>query len=120
MKLQEKHESHIEMMDKKSEMREEMKEKRAEFREKRSGTIMKYKTAFADKLGSRLDKIPSDKLEKVSNKLSEMYDKTEANEKISEESKELLLSKITALQDVIDARLEEDEIDVESLLDIVE
>jgi hypothetical protein len=108
------------MMDKKSEMREEMKEKRAEFREKKGTTIIKYKTAFADKLGDRLDKIPADKLQKVSDKLTEMYDKTEANEKISEESKESLLSKIVALQDIIDSILEESDMDIEELLEIVE
>jgi hypothetical protein len=49
-----------------------------------------------------------------------MYDKTEENQKITEENKELLLSKITALQEVIDVRLEQDEINVEGLLEIVE
>ena len=34
--------------------------------------------------------------------------------------KELLLSKITALQDIIDAILEESDMDVEELLEIVE
>ena len=81
---------------------------------------MKYKDAYMSKLSDRLDRISSDKLEKIQNKLTQMFDKVDANTKMSEENKALLLSKITALQDVITARLEQDDIDVESLLDVVD
>jgi predicted transcriptional regulator len=79
-------------------MRNKYKEKRFEMR-------MKYKKAFAAKLESRLDKIPTEKLEKVIKVIDSKLKKIESNSKLSATKKERLLSVYEAIKELIEEKL---------------
>jgi DNA repair exonuclease SbcCD ATPase subunit len=108
-KMKERHEVYKENM----EIRKGMHDQRKDFREERKELIGKYKGAFVKRLGDRLDKIPTDKLAKVSEKIDSLYTKIEDNTTMSEDKKATILSQITALQDIIEERLED--VDAEEL-----
>jgi hypothetical protein len=79
-------------------MRNKYKEKRFEMR-------MKYKKAFATKLKSRLDKIPTAKLEKIVTSISSKLKKIETNVKLSDAKKEKLVAVYGAIKELIEEKL---------------
>lgn len=98
-------------------IRSEIRAERKDLLEKKQASIVKYRTVFTKQLSLRLEKIPVEKLEKISEKIDALYTKTEANTRITDAKKEALLAQLVALQDVIETRLEETEIDMDSLLE---
>lgn len=76
----------------------------------------RYKEAFAEKLGSKLDSMSKEKLQKVLTKIEAAEEKISSNS-MSETKKEKLLAQLGALKELIEEQLnpEEDEIDLEEL-----
>lgn len=109
------------MEDKREAMKEklqEAKEKRKEFRETAKQRISSYKNAYANKIEDKLAKISQDKLQKFNVQLEELFTKVEASETMSDDNKEMMLSRITALQDLITDVINESEIDLNELLEM--
>jgi predicted KAP-like P-loop ATPase len=81
---------------------------------------MKYKKAFAEKLGERLDKISDEKLEKIISKIDSVKTKVEENEKMSEDKKERLFAQLDAIKDLINEKLDKtsEDLDIDDLLDV--
>jgi hypothetical protein len=96
--------------------KQEIKEKREAFREVRGETISTYKTQFLEKIGNKIENISDDKLKRILGKLEGLYTKTEVSTVLSDEQKEITLSKIIALQDLITEKLEETDLDIEALI----
>ncbi len=82
----------------------EMKEKNGHGK-KRSEMTKKYKKNFAKKIGSKLDMIPDQKLEKVLWKIDVYAEKMEAREDMNEEKKDSMLAKLQALKEMIEEKL---------------
>jgi hypothetical protein len=79
-----------------------------EFRGKRSDMIVKYKEIFIKKLGARIEKIKISKLEKILPKIEKIIAKITKNTKITKEKRDKIISKIAALKEIIEDRLEEE------------
>ena len=56
--------------------------------------VEKYKEAFINRLGDKIKKIPTTKLEKILPKIDKFINKFEKNSKLSKERKEKLLSQL--------------------------
>ena len=69
--------------------------------------VEKYKQAFLNRLGDRIKKIPTSKLEKVLPKIDKIIERFEKNTKLSKERKERILSQLGALKEIIEDRLNE-------------
>lgn len=95
----------------KKEMKEVYKTKRADLR-------WKYKKAFAKKLSNRLDKIPTEKLEKILVIIDRKISETEAKTSLSDDRKEKRIAQYEALKDLINEKLNksDDLIDINELL----
>lgn len=109
------------MAEKREEMKQKMqeaKEKRKEFRESAKEKISKYKNAYSEKIEDKLARIAPEKLQKFNAQLDELYNKVDASETMSDENKQMMLSRITALQDLVSQVLEESEIDLNELLEM--
>jgi Zn-dependent oligopeptidase len=104
------------------EIRNEISDKRKEFREEKKELVGKYKQAFVSKLGSKLEKIPTDRLDAISQKIDGLIEKFSENTRLSDTKKEALLGQLEALKDIIDDRInateEEEELDIEAILEI--
>ena len=104
------------------EIRNEISEKRKEFREEKKELVGKYKKAFVNKLGNKLEKIPTDRLDAISQKIDGIIEVYSNNTRLSEEKKDALLSQLEALKDIIDDRINEseveEELDIEAILEI--
>jgi hypothetical protein len=81
-------------------------------------TKMKYKNAFAKRLENRLAKVSIEKLEKVSTKIDVAVENIE-NSSMSEFRKEIILSQLAALKEIVIDELEgrEGDILLEELLE---
>ncbi len=104
---------------KREEMKERMqeaKEKRKEFRANAKQKISSYKNAYANKIEDKLAKISQEQLQKFNVQLEELFTKVESSETMSNDNKEMMLSRITALQDLITDVLSESEINLDELL----
>jgi len=120
--MQEKiEEKKAEMDEKRQEMKEkilEAKESRKEFREASKQKISNYKKAYAVKIEDKLAKIPHNKLQQFNSQLEGLFTKVESSETMSDENKEMMLSRITALQDLVTDVLDENELDLNELLEM--
>lgn len=109
------------MQEKREEMKQQMeeaKEKRKQFREEAKEKIATYKSAYSNKIEDKLAKIAPEKLQKFSEQLELLFQKVDSSETMSDENKEMMLSRITALQDLVSDVLEESEIDLDELLEM--
>jgi hypothetical protein len=97
-------------------MKYERKKKRQEFREQKSEIISKYKGQFLGKIWDKISKMSDERLEKLSQKLSKIYTRTESNTQISDDKKETILVKIVALQELIDSQQKSNGLNVDELL----
>ncbi len=89
-------------------LRKENRDIRSNFRESRKDIVNKYKKAFVKKLGSRLDKVPSDKLVKIADRIDTLIQKFENNGNVSTKRKEAMLSALAALKEIIEEKIEWD------------
>ncbi len=104
------------------EKRMEEKKQTDRFKSKRQDLVRNYKAKFVKRIGNRLDKIPAQKLEKVSDKIDDLMERYEGNDKISEERKEKFMAQLVALKEMIEEKLseisiEDDMIDIDEILD---
>lgn len=114
-------EKKAEMDEKRQEMKEkilEAKENRKEFREASKQRISSYKNAYADKIEDKLAKISPEKLQQFNSQLERLFTKVESSETMSDDNKEMMLSRITALQDLVTDVLQENELDLNELLEM--
>lgn len=100
-------------------LRKENIKTRVDFRGERSELVMKYKSAFLERLWNKLERVPSNKLGKISDKIDVLITKTEARSNISIEMREKLLSQLWALKDILDDRMQDNEDEADDL-DILE
>lgn len=110
----------IEVLDKNKDLRQENLDTRKKWREERAELIEKYKTAFMNKLKSKLDTISADKLEKVLTKVNTMIQTTTNNKKLTQASKDKILAQLEALKEILENKIDEttiinDEVDLEAL-----
>lgn len=82
------------------------KSTRAKLKETRKEYISTYKTAFVERIGSRLDNIPASNLEIALEKINAKMDKVEANENMSDNAKETLMDALFALLEIVELKLE--------------
>lgn len=114
-------EKKAQMEAKREEMKEKMqeaKEKREEFRENAKQRISSYKNAYANKIEDKLAKLSTQKLQKFNIQLEELFTKVESSETMSDDNKEMMLSRITALQDLIIDVINQSELDLNELLEM--
>jgi hypothetical protein len=95
------------------ELRKENAQARKDFRGERSELVGKYKTKFADRLKSNLDRISPEKLEKVSGKIDTVIEKIEAKTNMSDEKKDQIVYQLIALKELVDEQLDQNEIENE-------
>lgn len=112
----------IEVLDENKLLRQENLDTRKEWREAKAELIEKYKTAFMNKLKSKLDTISAEKLEKVLTKVNAMIEKTLNNNKLSQTSKEKIIAQLEALKEILENKIDEttiinDEIDLGTLFE---
>ncbi len=110
----------IEVLDKNKDLRQENLDTRKEWREERAELIEKYKTAFMNKLKSKLDTISAEKLEKILVKVNTMIQTTTNNKKLTQASKDKILAQLEALKEILENKIDEttiinDEVDLEAL-----
>jgi len=79
--------------------------------------ILKYQKEFyLNKLSAVIPRVSDNKLESISEKAQNMIDKIESNTRLSDLKKDELISKVTALIEILDEEIEardaEDEIDI--------
>ena len=97
---------------KNKEIREENLQARIEFRGDRQGQIVALKEKYYTQLWEKITKIWSkkpEKLETILTKIDVMIEKFEANTKLSETNKEKIMSQLTALKELIEDTLDQDE-----------
>lgn len=103
-------------------IRTEISDARQEFKDKKAVVIEKYKGVLSKKLVTKLDNIPTDKLETVAAKITDAIDKITASVTMSVTKKNTYLTQLEALLDLINQRLnevdQEEEFDIEALLDV--
>ena len=87
-------------------LREENAKIRKEFRGRREAMILGYKAKFIERLEKKIERISDSKLENTSEQVDKLIEKFEANEKISEETRDKILSQLTALREIVDERIE--------------
>jgi len=87
-------------------LRDENKEIRTNYRADRKEHIAKYKKAFVKRIGNALDTLSEEKLIEISERITMFVEKTEANEKLSDEKKEAVLDQLDALQEIIAEQLD--------------
>ncbi|MCH2188756.1 hypothetical protein MK079_02935 [Candidatus Gracilibacteria bacterium] len=109
--LKELYESRKEVFEANRELRVENRENRQEFRLERQQYVEKYRQAFVQRLGNAIEKIPTEKLEKVDGKIDAMMEKISNNEKLSDDKKDAYLDQLQALKDIIVERLEDIDLD---------
>jgi F0F1-type ATP synthase membrane subunit b/b' len=100
-------------------LRDENKEIRKEYRQTRNETVTKYRAAFIKRLGNALDRIPNEKLENVLDKIDTLIERYESSENVSEERKDKILGQLIALKEIIEEKLEGDDVEDE-VNDLVE
>ncbi|MDQ7009907.1 MAG: hypothetical protein Q9M94_06455 [Candidatus Gracilibacteria bacterium] len=112
--------SRKEVFEKNRELRKQNTEKRIEFRGERNDMVVKYKTAFISKLGTRIEKINDSKLEIILPKIDTLVEKMEKNTRLTEEKRDMIISQLIALKEIIEEKLENSaadvDIDIEELL----
>lgn len=97
---------------KNKEIREENQQARIEFRWERQSQIVAFKEKYHAQLWEKITKIwnkKPEKLETILTKIDAMIEKFEANTKLSETNKEKILSQLTALKELIEDTLDQDE-----------
>jgi len=108
------------MLDKNMEIRKENGVIRQDFRQVRQDLKVKYKEKFVKALGTKLDKLSEEKLEKVLAKIETAIELTNANEKLSQTNKDKILAQLDALKDIINEKLwvtdETTDLDVDALI----
>lgn len=109
-----------EVYDVNSSIRSDISEKRKEFREKRSEVISKYKTLVIKKIGSKIDRMSDEQLEKLKERVEALYTKIENNDKMTEERKEKTLSLLEWLIDTINEKLEMIVVEEDNEVDIID
>ena len=72
-----------EVFEKNMELRKANMKKRIEARGKRADMIVKYKEAFVKRLGERIEKIKTSRLEKILPRIDKFLEKIEKNTKIT-------------------------------------
>jgi len=96
-------------------LRSESKEVRMNAREERAEYIDTYKWAFLERIWNRLDGASADSLEKISERIDMILEKTENNTSMSEEKKQARIDAIMALKEIIEEQLEAAEEDQDAL-----
>ncbi len=99
-------EARKEVNEKNRELREENEQIRKEFRGRREDMILEYKSKFLEELGKKVERVSDAKLEKVSDQIDKLIERFEANDKISEGTRDKILSQLTALREIVDERIE--------------
>ncbi len=105
-------------------LREENRTKRAELRAGIEEQVVKYKDAFIQKISGKLDKMKTKQVEKLVGLVDKQLAKVEANTKISADTKSALKSKLVALRETLQDKIDtsatvQDTTDVQALLDSV-
>lgn len=102
------------------EIRKDNAQIRQDFRQQRHDLKAKYKEKFVTALGTKLDKVSDEKLNKILTKIDVAIEKTTANEKLSQTNKDKILAQLDALKAIINEKLwvseEETEVNVDELL----
>lgn len=95
-------------------------EKKNTFKENSSEKISKYKSAYSDKIQWALANISTERLTEFNEQLLDLFDKVEESESMSDENKEMMLARITALQEIIEDILNQNnfDLDIDELLEI--
>lgn len=93
------------MLDKNMEIRKENGEIRKDFKDQRQALRAKYKEKFVAALGTKLDNLSDEKLNKVLVKIEAAIEKTTANEKLSQVNKNKILAQLEALKAIINEKL---------------
>lgn len=88
-------------------LRQENKELRKDYVGAKREMVEKYKTTFLKRLEGRLDKMPEERLEEVSQRIDAMLEKYENNEDMSHAKKEAMISALIALKEIIEEKMEE-------------
>lgn len=91
-------------------LREENRDSRKEYRQERNETVQKYRDLFIAKLGNRLESIPNDKLAKVADTIDTLLLKYEENTTLTEEKKDTIMSQLVALKEIIEEKIEGDDL----------
>ncbi len=99
-------------------LRDENRAARSEYGELHRATVEKYRRAFIIKLGTTLDSIPADKLPQILERIDTMMEKYEADVNISDSKRELMLSALTAVAEIIQDKIDGDDIETD-VLDVV-
>lgn len=95
--------------------------------DKYSDKVREKKVVFKEKfnklLSKKLDKIPAEKLEKVSERINKALERVEENEKMNSDKKDKVISQLLALLEIIEEKIEYNEefsleIDLEELLSV--
>lgn len=100
-------------------LRDENREIRSNFKAAKKEKIEKFRKAFTQRVGSRLETLSDEKLEKVIVKIDTMLERFETQADISEERREDMLSALLALKEMIEEELESDDLE-EDVLETVE
>ena len=85
--------------------RAELSEKRQEFRQRTEARVNTYKKLIDKKIGDRVEKMSDKQLEMLEVKVGKIIDRTESDDKMSDDRKENLLALFEWLQDIIDEKL---------------
>lgn len=108
-----------EIYEENEDLREENREIREDYRSDRKEYIKKYKKSFVKRLGNALDSIPMEKLEEISERIDTFIEKYESNDAISDTKKNAVLDQLAALKEIIEERLEWDDLE-EDVVEMVE
>lgn len=101
-------------------IREENEATRKAYRAELADKVVEHKTVFLDRINAALDKMTDSKIERLLGKLEQIEDRV-SKMNLSEEKADEINSKIIALKEILEEKLElntseEDELDINGLL----
>jgi len=101
------------------ELREESMQMRREYLEVKKTLVVKYKRAFIKRLENVIDSLSEEKLMQVNDRIDAMIEKTQANDTLSDEQKETLLSALVALKEIVEEKLDTDMVS-DDVMEVIE
>lgn len=103
----------------KKEYKEKRKSLNSEYKVEREELRKKYKKSFQKRVENKLEKISEAKLEKIIVKIWDIIEKVENNSNYTEEQKDILISQLMALSDLVNEELwnKDLKIDIDEILE---
>ncbi|MDA9128964.1 hypothetical protein N9J72_00610 [Candidatus Gracilibacteria bacterium] len=103
----------------KAELLRQNREMRSDNTTVKRETVVQYRTAFVSRIGNALDNLSNDKLEQIVERIDSMIEDFETKSGISDERRDSMLAALTALKEIIEEKLETDNLE-DDILDTVE